>query len=67
MIEPGRRGNGLGVTHYAGMAVIGVVGGVLALLLFIWVVGAVFRIVEIAAVIVLIGLAIRFLIGRARR
>lgn len=66
MIQPERRsGRGLGRTHYAGMAAITVVGGVVALLLFIWVVGAVFRVVEIAAILLLIGLAIRFVMRRA--
>jgi len=57
----------LGVGHVAGVTAIGIVGGVVALLLFFWVVGAVFKIVEIAVIVLLIGLAIRYLIGRALR
>ncbi len=66
MIEPSG-GRKLGVTHYAGVAAITIVGGVVALVLFIWIVGAIFRFVEVAAVIALIALAIGFLIRRAIR
>lgn len=65
-IEPGRRRN-LSAGHVAGIALVGTVGGVIALILFLTIVGFLFRIVEIVVVVLIVGLLVRWLVGRALR
>jgi hypothetical protein len=66
MIEPQQgRSNGLSVKHAAGVAVVAVIGAVVAIWLFMWIVGAVFRVVEIAVVVAAIYLLVRWLMRRS--
>jgi hypothetical protein len=66
MIEPrGRRS--LAPGHFFGIAAVGIVGGIVALVLFLSVVGFLFRLFEIVVVIALVGLLVRWLVSRALR
>jgi hypothetical protein len=64
MIEPSNR-KGLGLGHMVGIGAVAVVGGIVAVVVFLWIAHLVFSIIAIAAVIIVIGLIVRWLIGRA--
>jgi hypothetical protein len=66
MIEP-RGHRSLAPGHFMGIAAIGIVGGIVALVLFLSVVGFLFRLFEIVVVILLVGLLVRWLVSRALR
>jgi hypothetical protein len=67
MIEPSNRRRGLSLGHMAGIGAVAVVGGIVAVVIFLWVAHLVFSIIAIAAVVVVIGLVVRWLVGRALR
>ena len=65
-IEPSSRRN-LSPGHVFGIALVGIVGGIVALVLFLSVVGFLFRLFEVVVIVVIVGLLVRWLVGRALR
>lgn len=67
MIEPRDRRQGLGLGHLVGIGAVAVVGGIVAVVIFLWIARLVFSLLAIAAVVVVIGLVVRWLVTRALR
>ena len=60
-----RRSGGLRPAHFMMMSVVTVVGAIIAVVLFLSVVGFLFHLVEIAVVVIIIAAIIRWIVTRA--
>lgn len=56
---------GLKTHHYGSILAVGAVGGIVAYLLFHFIIGLVWHVIEIAVIVAVIYLIVRFLIRRA--
>jgi hypothetical protein len=62
-----RRSGGLRPAHFMMMTGVAVVGGIIAVVLFLAVVGFLFRLVEIAVVVIVIAAIIRWIFSRGSK
>ncbi len=60
-----RTTGGLKPTHWALMTGVGVVGALIAFALIVWVAGVIFHVIEIAVIVVIVAMVIRWIVGRA--
>lgn len=64
LVQPEKQSN-LKPHHYGAMLAVGAVGGIIAYLLFHFIIGIVFRVVEIVVVVAVIMLLVRFVFKKA--
>jgi hypothetical protein len=65
IIQSGKQGGGLKSRHYGTMLVVGAVGGIVAYLLFHFIIGLIWHVIEIGVVVAVIALIVWFIVKKA--
>jgi hypothetical protein len=65
IIHPDKQSGGLKVHHYGTMLAVGAVGGIIAYLLFHFIIGLIWHVIEIGVVVAVIGAIVWFVVKKA--